>query len=187
MISKFCVRLAFVAAAFSILAVAPAAAAEECKDPVTAAGVPATMRDLGAYPNSLFAWRSAVKEKYGHEFNSWRYSKDRKVDCTEADGKWTCTRTAVPCMDKLHQLTGAAKEAIKKRECKAEALSSYGARKKDRAKAEEQAIFGWEIDVRKKHGTEWAVWNNAVDADIDCRELKGGSIQCIALATACLP
>ncbi|HWJ72210.1 MAG TPA: hypothetical protein VNX29_03490 [Kaistia sp.] len=183
--TNFCVRLAFVAAAFSVLAVLPAAA-EDCKDPVTAEGKPATLRDLGAYPNSLFAWRAAVKEKYGHEYNSWRYSKDRNVDCVEKAGQWTCTRTAKPCIDKLHQLTGAAKDAIAKKECKAEALSSYGAKRKERDKAEEQAVYGWEIDTRKKHGKEWAVWKNADGPDIDCHDVKGG-IQCIAVGTACKP
>jgi len=68
--TRFGVRLAFVAAAFSVLAALPVAAADDCKDKVTAEGKPAAMRDLGAYPNSLFAWRSAVKDKYGGEYTS---------------------------------------------------------------------------------------------------------------------
>ena len=79
-------RLAFAAAAF-FMAAAPAAMAEDdCKSAVVAEGKPASLRDLGAYPNSLLAWRSAVKEKYGSEYNSWRYAKDAKVDC-DAEGQ----------------------------------------------------------------------------------------------------
>jgi hypothetical protein len=183
--TKLCVRLAVAAAAF-ILAALPAAAAEDCKTPVTAEGKPASMRDLGAYPNSLFAWRSAVKDKFGHEYNSWRYAQDKKVDCVEKGGQWVCTRTAKPCIDMLHSLTGKAKETVAKKDCKSEELSSYGARKGTRKEAEEQSVFGWEIDTRKKHGKEWAVWKNASDVDIDCREVKQG-FQCIAVGTACMP
>jgi len=97
------------------------------------------MRDLGAYPNSLFAWRSAVKDKYGGEYNSWRYSQDQKVDCVEKGGQWTCTRTAKPCLDLLNRAIGGAKEAakevVKKKDCKAEPLNSYGAKRKARKEA----------------------------------------------------
>ncbi|MFN3623940.1 MAG: hypothetical protein ACK4TP_07730 [Hyphomicrobium sp.] len=187
--TKLGMRLAFVAAAFSVLAAMPAAAADDCKDTVKAEGKPATLRDLGAYPNSLLAWRSAVKEKYGGEYNSWRYAKDAKVDCTEKDGQWTCVRTAKPCLDLLNRALGGAKEAVKevvKRDCKSESLQSYGAAKKDKKDALAEAESGWEIDVRKKHGKEWAVWKNATETDIDCHDVKGG-IQCIAVGTACKP
>ena len=112
--TRLLVRLAFVAAAFSLFAVAPAVAADEdCKSAVNAEGTPASLRDLGAYPNSLMAWRSAVKEKYGSEYNSWRYAKDRDVKCDEKDGKWICKRSAKPCKDVLHRmLDGAATAAI---------------------------------------------------------------------------
>ena len=91
--TKLCMRLAFAAAAFLVVAALPAAAADDdCKDKVTAVGKPASLRDLGAYPNSLLAWRSAVKDKYGGEYNSWRYAKDAKVDCNQKDGQWICTR-----------------------------------------------------------------------------------------------
>jgi hypothetical protein len=61
------------------MAAVPAAMAEDdCKSAIVAEGKPASLRDLGAYPNSLLSWRSAVKEKYGSEYNSWRYSKDAK-------------------------------------------------------------------------------------------------------------
>lgn len=178
-------RLAFAAAVFSVLAAMPAAAADDCKDTVRAEGKPATLRDLGAYPNSLLAWRSAVKDKYGGEYNSWRYSKDAKVDCTEKDGQWTCVRTAKPCKDFLNRTIEGAKEAVVvKKDCKSESLSSYGAAKKDKKDAFEEASVGWEIDVRKKHGKEWAVWKNASETDVDCHDVKGG-IQCIAVGTAC--
>jgi len=183
---RLSLRLALVAAAFSVVAALPAAAADDdCKASVRAEGKPATLRDLGAYPNSLLAWRSAVREKYGAEYNSWRYSKDCKVDCTEGGGQWTCVRTARPCKDLLSRALGGAKEAVApKRECVSEALSSYGAAKKDKKTALEEASVSWEIDVRKKHGKDYAVWKNAAETDIDCHDVKGG-IQCIAVGTAC--
>jgi hypothetical protein len=184
--TRLCMRLAFLAAAFSVVAAIPAAAAEDdCKDKVTAEGKPASLRDLGAYPNSLLAWRSAVKDKYGGEYNSWRYSKDAKVDCTERAGQWVCVRTAKPCKDLLSRAMGGAKEAVtKKKDCKSDSLSSYGAKKKAQKDAQAEAQTGWEIDVRKKHGKEWAVWDNATSTDIDCHDVSGG-IQCIAVGTAC--
>ena len=183
--TRLCMRLAIVAAAFSVLAALPAAAADEdCKDKVTAEGKPAKMRDLGAYPNSLFAWRSAVKDKYGGEYNSWRYSKDAKVDCEQKKDEWVCTRTAKPCLDLLHRALGAAKEAVKKKDCQGEALSSYGSAKKGQKDALAEAQSGWEIDVRKKYGKDYATWDNASGADIDCHDVSGG-IQCIAVGTAC--
>jgi len=185
--TKLSVRLALVAAAFSVLAAMPAAAADDCKDAVKAEGKPATLRDLGAYPNSLLAWRSAVKDKYGAEYNSWRYSKDAKVDCSEKSGQWTCVRVAKPCKDLLSRAVGGVKEAVTvKRDCKSEALSSYGAAKADKKAALEEASTGWEIDVRKKHGKDYAVWKNATETDVDCHDVKGG-IQCIAVGTACKP
>jgi hypothetical protein len=80
---------------------------------VKAEGTPASLRDLGAYPNSLMAWRSAVKEKYGSEYNSWRYAKDRDVKCDEKDGKWVCKRAAKPCKDVLHRMLDGAETAVK--------------------------------------------------------------------------
>ncbi len=184
---KFGARLAAMAAAFCVVAVLPAAAAEDCKDTVVAEGKPATLRDLGAYPNSLLAWRSAVKEKFGGEYNSWRYAKDAKVDCTEKGGQWTCVRTAKPCLDLLNRTIGGAKEAIApKRDCKSDSLSSYGAAKKDKKDALEQATIGWELDARKKHGKDYAVWKNAKETDVDCHDVKAG-LQCIAVGTACKP
>ena len=136
--TKLCMRLALLAAAFSVVAAMPAAAADDCKDTVKAEGKPASLRDLGAYPNSLLAWRSAVKDKYGAEYNSWRYSKDSKVDCTEKAGQWTCVRTATPCKDLLSRALGGAAEAIKK-DCKSDSLSSYGSKKKAQKDAQEEA------------------------------------------------
>lgn len=176
-------RLAFAAAAFFMAAVPAAMAEDDCKSAVVAEGKPASLRDLGAYPNSLLAWRSAVKEKYGSEYNSWRYAKDRDVTCTQAKDQWTCKRTAKPCKDVLHKALDSAAKAAKAN-CKEEPLSSYGAAKKDEKAAQKESISGWEIDTRKKHGKEWAVWDNADGTDIDCHKV-GGGIQCIAVGTAC--
>lgn len=182
--TRLFVRLAIVAAAFSMAAVPAALAEDDCKDFVTAEGKPAKLRDLGAYPNSLFAWRSAVKDKYGSEYNSWRYAKERDVTCNEADGQWVCKRKAKPCKDVLHKVIDGAAAAVKK-DCKAEPLNSYGAAKKTEKAAMDEAISGWEIDTRKKYGKEWADWDNAKDADIDCHKV-GRGLQCIADATPCL-
>ncbi len=180
------VRLAFAAAAFSMIA-APAALAEaDCKDPVKAEGKPAKYRDLGAYPNSLFAWRAAVKDKYGQQYNSWRYAKDRDVDCEQDDGQWVCVRNAKPCKDVLHTLLDGASAATSKLKCQDESLTSYGARKKTEDAAVEEAEYGWMIDTRKKYGKEWSEWQNAAHADIDCHKV-GSNIQCIAVGTPCMP
>lgn len=176
-------RLAALAAAFSMFAL-PAAADDDCKDFVTAEGKPAKLRDLGAYPNSLFAWRSAVKEKYGSEYNSWRYAKERDVNCEQEDGSWVCTRKAKPCKDVLHKMLDGAKAAAKN--CKSESLSSYGAKKSTEKAAMDEAISGWKIDTRKKYGKDWADWDNALDPDIDCHKV-GSGLQCIADGTPCMP
>ena len=182
--TRLCMRLALVAAAFSVLIAAPAVAADDCKDKISAEGKPASLRDLGAYPNSLLAWRSAVKDKYGSEYNSWRYAKDRDVACEQQkDGQWVCKRKAVPCKDALHRVLDSAANAAKK-DCQKDDLSSYGAKKKDDKAATSEAISGWEIDARKKYGKEWAVWDNASETDIDCHKVTGG-IQCIAAGKAC--
>jgi hypothetical protein len=174
-------RLAFAAAAFFMAGATAAMAEDDCKSAVVAEGKPAALRDLGAYPNSLFAWRSAVKEKYGSEYNSWRYSKDAKVDCTQSKDQWVCKRTARPCKDVLHKVLDNAKL---KANCKEESLSSYGAAKSEEKAATKEAISGWEIDARKKYGKEWAVWDNATATDIDCHKV-GSGVQCIADGTAC--
>jgi hypothetical protein len=175
-------RLAMTAASLFAMALAPAAAADaDCKAAVTAEGKPAALRDLGAYPNSLLAWRAAVREKYGQEYNSWRYAKDRDVDCQQKDGQWRCVRNAKPCKDVLHRLIDSA---TGKANCKGESVSSYGARKKSEAAAIEQAEYGWMIDTRKKYGKDWAVWKNAADTDIDCHKVSGG-LQCIAVGVPC--
>ncbi len=174
-------RLALAAAAFFMAGVPAAMAEDDCKSAVVAEGKPAALRDLGAYPNSLLAWRSAVKEKYGSEYNSWRYAKDRDVTCTQAKDRWTCKRTAKPCKDVLHKALDGAKL---KANCKEESLNSYGAAKKDEKAAQAESISGWEIDARKKYGKEWAVWDNATGPDIDCHKV-GSAIQCIADGTAC--
>jgi hypothetical protein len=180
MSTRLTMRLAFAVAAFSMAAATGALADDDCKSSLSAEGTPATLRDLGAYPNSLLAWRSAVKDKYGSEYNSWRYAKDRDVACDQKDGKWVCKRKAKPCKDVLHKvLDGAGK----KPECK-EPLSSYGARKSREHLAMQEAVSGWQIDVRKKYGSEWTTWDNAIDTDNDCHKV-GGGVQCIAVGTPC--
>jgi hypothetical protein len=176
-------RLAFAAAAFFMAGVPAAMAEDDCKSAVVAEGKPASLRDLGAYPNSLLAWRSAVKEKYGSEYNSWRYSKDAKVDCVQKKDQWICTRNARPCKDVLHKvLEGAAAKV--KGNCKEEPLSSYGVAKNDDKAAEKEAISGWTIDTSKKYGKDWADWDKAGGTDIDCHKVGGGQ-QCIAVGTPC--
>ncbi len=181
--TRLLVRLALAAAAFCMVGLSSAMADDDCKDTVFAEGQPAKLRDIGAYPNSLFAWRSKVKEKYGSEYNSWRYAKDRDVKCEEHDGEWTCKRKAKPCKDILHKMLDGAKAAVKK-DCKDEPLSSYGAKKKYEKAAMAEAQSGWEIDARKKYGKEWGDWDNASGTDIDCHDVSGG-LQCIAVASAC--
>jgi len=181
--TRHLMRLALAAAVFSMVGLTSAMAADDCKDAVSAEGKPAKLRDLGAYPNSLFAWRSAVKDKYGSEYNSWRYAKDRDVKCEEADGQWICKRKAKPCKDVLHKVIDSATAAAKK-DCKADSLNSYGAKKKTEDAAMNEAISGWKIDTRKKYGKEWADWDNASGGDIDCHNVRGG-IQCIADGTPC--
>jgi hypothetical protein len=59
-----------------------AASARECKkEAVIAEGSIKSLRDLEAYPSSLFAWRAAVKEKFGGEWNSWRGTHEECVFC----------------------------------------------------------------------------------------------------------
>lgn len=168
------------------LAVAGAsgAAARECKsEAVTATGA-ASATQLVAYPSSLLEWRNAVKAKYGAEFNSWRYADKRDIKCDKnKDGKWVCTRTALPCKDVLSTVVeGEAGQP--KKECKSESLTSYGTRKATEDAATEEAKSGWRIDAQKKYSKEWAKWDNASEADIDCRKV-GSKQQCIAVAVPC--
>jgi hypothetical protein len=164
-----------------------AALARECKtEAITAEGEPALSRDLGAYQNSLFAWRRVVAEKLGHEYNSWRYADGRAVDCNQVDtakGKrWVCTRTALPCKDTLS--TVLAGDKLEKFACKSEPVSAYGRREKTEAEAIEQAKWAWRIDVRKRYDASWAVWDHASGADSDCRKV-GDRFQCVGVGTPC--
>lgn len=174
-----------IVAIMAVLAFAVSAEARDCKtDAVTASGSPAATQ-LIAYPSSLMAWRNAVRDKHGAEWNSWRYAQDRDVDCQRQDGKWLCTRIARPCQDTLSTITDGEK-ITKKRQCKDDSLSSYGRRERNEEEAANQSTWGWRIDARKKYGSDWAEWDNASDKDIDCRK-KGSRYQCVAVATACLP
>ncbi|MCC7251447.1 hypothetical protein [Hyphomicrobium sp.] len=164
-------------------AFASAGVARECKsEAVVAQGHPATLRDLGAYPNSLFAWRKAVAEKYGPEFNSWRYAEKRSVDCKEKDGSWICKREALPCKDTLS--TVIAGEKLEKFTCKNDPVSSYGRREAKESAAVDQAKWAWRIDVGKKYDASWAKWDNATGADFDCRKV-GDKFQCVGVGTPC--
>ncbi|MCB1547534.1 MAG: peptidoglycan-binding domain-containing protein [Hyphomicrobiaceae bacterium] len=82
-----------------------AALAKECKQEVLKqAGEPYLSKALGAYPNSLIAWRKAAEAKYGKGWQAWRHAQDRKIDCTKkaVPGKklqrWVCVRTARACL-----------------------------------------------------------------------------------------
>jgi hypothetical protein len=175
--------LGFLAATFF----ASASLARECKsDAVAAEGEPALSRDLGAYQNSLFAWRRAVAEKVGPEFNSWRYAEARSVDCNQIDtsnGKrWVCKRSAKPCRDTLSTVLSG--EKLEKLTCKNDPVSSYGRREKTESEAVEQAKWAWRIDVRKKYDETWAKWDNATASDHDCRKV-GDKFQCVGVGTPC--
>lgn len=161
--------------------------ARECKtEAIVAEGEPALSRDLGAYQNSLFAWRRAVAEKLGGEFNSWRYADARSVDCNQVDtpkGKrWVCKRSALPCKDTLS--TVLAGDKLEKFACKSEPISAYGRREKTEAEAIEQAKWAWRLDVRKRYDASWAKWDSASGADSDCRKV-GNQYQCVGVATPC--
>lgn len=189
MTSRYVARL-FKAAGIGTLAAACFAStslARECRtEAITAEGEPALSRDLGAYQNSLFAWRRAVAEKLGPEYNSWRYADSRVVDCNQTDtpkGKrWVCKRSALPCKDTLSTVLGG--EKLEKFACKSEPVSAYGRREKTEAEAIEQAKWAWRIDVRKKYDATWAKWDNATGADSDCRKV-GDRVQCIGVGTPC--
>lgn len=77
--------------------------AKDCKpEPVTAEGQPFILRAAGAYPSSLLAWRKAVREEIGPEYQAWRKAEDRSVKCEQVkleNGKkrWICVRKARPC------------------------------------------------------------------------------------------
>ncbi|WP_020084305.1 hypothetical protein [Hyphomicrobium zavarzinii] len=187
--SQGVVRVLKLAAVGLVAAVsfASASVARECKtEPIVAEGEPALSKNLGAYQNSLFAWRRAVAEKVGPEFNSWRYADARSVDCNEVKTpkgqRWVCKRKAIPCKDTLSTVLSG--EKLEKFTCKGEAVSSYGRREKTEAEAINQAKWAWRLDVRKKYDESWAKWDVAKDADHDCRKI-GTKYQCIGVATPC--
>jgi Putative peptidoglycan binding domain len=95
------------AATFSALiaasALSSAAMAKECvKTKVTAASEPSISRTVGAFPQSLLAWRKAAAESADAGYNNWSSAEDRKIDCnqtTVVNGRklWVCKRSARPC------------------------------------------------------------------------------------------
>jgi hypothetical protein len=129
-----------------------------------------------------------VADKVGSEFNSWRYADARTVDCNEVKTdkglRWVCKRKALPCKDTLSTVISG--EKIEKFVCKDAGISSYGRRESKEADAMEQAKWAWRIDVRKKYDDTWAKWDNAKEADHDCRKI-GSKFQCIGVATPCKP
>ncbi|MGI9404967.1 MAG: peptidoglycan-binding domain-containing protein [Hyphomicrobiaceae bacterium] len=78
------------------------ASAKECKTkPVTAEGK-MTLTKIRAYPDSLFAWRRAVKDEHGAAYQAWRRAADREINCVRVKNdagkkRWQCTRVARPC------------------------------------------------------------------------------------------
>jgi hypothetical protein len=162
------------------------ATARECKsEAITAEGPVGKLRDLGAYPASLFVWRKVVAEKLGPEWNSWRYAQNAKVDCqqvTSPEKGWKCIRTANPCQDTV---SSVVEKVQGKKDCKAEPLSSTGARKKTEESAIEESKGSWRMDAKRKYGAEWAKLDNSENPDQDCRKVGGGH-QCITVATACI-
>ena len=179
------VRLAIAAAAFSMAAAPGALAEDDCKDAVKAEGKPATLRDLGAYPNSLLAWRSAVKDKYGSEYNSWRYAKDRDVNCDQDDGNWICKRKAKPCKDVLHKVLDGATAAVKK-DCKSESLELVRRQEERRESGDGRgrSRAGRSMPARNT-ARNGPTWDNAAGTDVDCHKV-GGGLQCIAVGTPCM-
>ncbi len=169
------------------LGFAGAGIARECKsEPITAEGEPALSKNLGAYQNSLFAWRRAVADKVGSEFNSWRYADARTVDCNEVSTpkgqRWVCKRKAIPCKDTLSTVIKG--EKLEKFVCKDDPVSAYGRREKTENEAIEQSKWAWRIDVRKKFDASWSTWDSAKGPDHDCRKV-GAKYQCISVATPC--
>lgn len=174
-------------AAFASIGLAGAGVARECKtDAIVAEGEPALSRNLGAYQNSLFAWRRAVAEKVGPEFNSWRYADARTVDCNEVKTpngqRWVCKRSAKPCKDTLSTVISG--EKLEKFECKNDPISAYGRREVKEAEAMEQAKWAWRLAARKKYDASWGQWDTATGADLDCRKV-GSKVQCVGVATPC--
>ncbi|MGH1418699.1 MAG: peptidoglycan-binding domain-containing protein [Hyphomicrobiaceae bacterium] len=101
-LSVLALAITFVTLANAITS-ANTAFAKECKtEEITAEGEPFISRSLGAYPSSLLAWRKAVREKVGDEYQAWRRAEDRTVQCEQVkleNGKkrWICIRKARPC------------------------------------------------------------------------------------------
>lgn len=82
----------------AIMLIATPAAALNCKSEViTATSRKYISRSLGAFPGSWAAWRKEVKKQVGDGWQAWRRAEDRKINCAQNDGRWTCTRSARPC------------------------------------------------------------------------------------------
>jgi len=102
--SKF--RILILAGVALALGGAAPAIAKECKAQAVTADGKLTLTRIAAYPHSLIAWRKAVKEEHGAPFQAWRRAKNREINCERVlndagKKRWQCTRTAIPCANKV--------------------------------------------------------------------------------------
>ena len=112
--------LVVVALIASISWVAPANAAAHskavCKETVVASGKASFTKTPGAYLSSLFAWRRAVRDRYGADFQPWRRAQGKNIDCYQGtkNGKsgWICTRSAQPCSGLIAKIKEKVKDKI---------------------------------------------------------------------------
>ena len=114
---KHVFSLAAVALVASMSWTAPANAAEKvCKKTVVASGKASLTKVPGAYLSSLFAWRKAVRDRYGADFQPWRRAEGKNIDCYQGtkNGKsgWICTRSAQPCSGVLAKTKEKIKEKM---------------------------------------------------------------------------
>ena len=110
---KHVFSLTVVALVASMSWAVPASAEPVCKETVVASGKASLTKVPGAYLSSLFAWRKAVRDRYGADFQPWRRAQGKNIDCYQGtkNGKsgWICTRSAQPCSGVLAKI----KEKIK--------------------------------------------------------------------------
>jgi len=174
------IALAGVALAF-VISVAGPAAAKVCKPfKISGASKPHLSRALRAFPGSLIGWKRVARRRFGAKWSFWSRAEDKTIRCHQiADGadqgKWLCIRSARPCSGPLGPERGPV--------CQAE-IVSFGARKKSRLRAREEARSGWIIAVRRDHGEAYTTWSRAHARDITCRRI-GAKFQCVAAAEPC--
>ncbi len=105
-------RLAFAAAA-SLAAMPAAAAEDDCKTP-SAEGKPASLRDLGAYPNSLLCVALRRQGQVRRGIQLLALCQGRQGRLRRKAGPWVCVRTAKPCKDLLSHVFDGAKKRSRK-------------------------------------------------------------------------